>query len=216
MPRSIRSSWLFAICLSLCGCHASEEKSIAVATSKTASSSLKDTLSTIEKKDTSIVLIEATKPPHKKIKSINQEIEAIEIHDAVSVQEQNNILPGSATNTYRESSSSILFQSIVIEDQDLRVGCSGGGNKLTFSIPLTPDSFSYTNASLQTLQLKYRIDGGMYFASGENPKKGKIAGRKKDNSTWIVEMDILIPMHADQSQQEERPIKRKIEFSKAN
>ncbi len=216
MPRSIRSSWLFAICLSLCACHASEEKSIAVATSKTASSSLNDTLSTIEKKDTSIVLMEATKPPHKKIKSINQEIETIEIHDAVSDQEQNNILPGSATNTYRESSSSILFQSIVIEDQDLRVGCSGGVNKLTFSIPSTADSFSYTNAGLQKLQLQYRVDGGLYFATGENPSKGKIAGRKKDDSTWIVEMNILVPMHSDQRQQEERPIKRKIEFSKVN
>ena len=171
---------------------------------------------TLIKTDTVIRQHDTLTPRKRKIPVVDIKGEPSEMLDEITVREENSIQPGSVTNTYQQTQNQLVFQSIVIEDQDLRVGCSGGVNKLTFSIPSTADSFSYTNAGLQKLQLQYLVDGGLYFATGENPSKGKIAGRKKDDSTWIVEMDILVPMHSDQRQQEERPIKRKIEFSKVN
>lgn len=215
MSMLVRQFLLAYSCLLLFSCREPANKAEPIKADSISKALSIDT-TTLNKTDTVIRQHDTITPRKRKIPVVDIKGEPSEMLDEIPVREENSIQPGSVTNTYQQTQNQLVFQSIVIEDQDLRVGCSGGVNKLTFSIPLTADSFSYTNAGLQKLQLQYRVDGGLYFATGENPRKGKIAGSKKDDSTWIVEMDILVPMHSDQRQQEERPIKRKIEFSKVN
>ena len=215
MSKLVRFTLLYGVYLSMLSC---QDKK-AVETSLTADWKTEATTldsAKILESDSVLIHKDTPKLSTPQIPIIDHKAEPSEIQDEVTAKEESCIIRGSVTSTFYQKLNQLFFQSSVTEDQDPRIGCSGGGNLLNFVIPFTGDSFSYENEKLRTLQLKYRIDGGMFFATGKNPKKGKIAGRKKDDSTWIVEMDILVPMHSDQRQQEERPIKRKIEFSKDN
>ena len=215
MSAVLRLSLLFGIYLLLFSCQDVKEKATPLNVDSIRVEVSKD--SSKNSNSDSIINQNEAKPLKKRsIRVVEKEAEPSEMLDEVSAQEQNSILPGSISNTYHQTKDRLIFESIVIEEQDRNVGCSGGSNRLTFSIPLTADSFSYANEQLRSLHLTYRIDGGMYFATGENPSKGKIKGKKKDDSTWMVEVDLLLKIHSDQLLDQDKAIQRSIVFSKSN
>jgi hypothetical protein len=117
-----------------------------------------------------------------------------EITDVVLIDETNYIIPGFVRNTFSQNNKELNFTRKVKYDEDRRIGCSGGGNELSFSINNTSETFLVENEMLKTLNFKYNIEGGIYYEYGEAPYKGKISGILLSDNTWQIEINVWITM----------------------
>jgi hypothetical protein len=108
--------------------------------------------------------------------------------------EKNYIIPGFVRNVFIKDGNNYYFKRVVKQDEDSRVGCSGGGNELSFTILNPVDTFLIENEMLKTLNFKYHINGGLYWEDGENPHKGKVKGMLLPDNTWQIEINVWIKM----------------------
>jgi hypothetical protein len=104
------------------------------------------------------------------------------------------IIPGSIRNTFTKNNDVFNFSRIVKNEEDRRIGCSGGGNELSFTIINSADTFLIENEMLKTLNFQYRINGGLYWEDGKNPFKGYIKGMSVTDNTWQIEINVWIKM----------------------
>ena len=166
-----------------------------------ASIAIRDTPSKMQTNDT--VLLH---PSHSNKKRSKKDEERVE----ESVGNSNNpsyyIIPGFARNTFTRSNDNINFTRIVKNDEDIRMGCSGGGNRLSFVVKTLRDTFLYENEMLKTLNFKYNIEGGIYGANGEGPDKGKIKGIWLSDKSWQIEINVRIKTRDMQNTEIERQI----------
>lgn len=109
-------------------------------------------------------------------------------------EEQNFILPGFVKNTFIKNGNSYYFKRVVKQEEDRRVGCSGGENELSFTVTIPADTFVIENEMLKSLNFKYRINGGLLWEDGENPYKGKIIGILLQDGSWQIEINVWIKM----------------------
>jgi hypothetical protein len=112
------------------------------------------------------------------------------------------IIPGSIRNTFTKNNDVFNFSRIVKNDEDRRIGCSGGGNSLSFTVKTLRDTFLFENEMLKTLNMKYTIEGGIYLENGERPNKGKISGILLSNNSWQIEMNVWIKTRDMQNNKE--------------
>jgi len=166
-----------------------------------ASIAIRDTPSKMQTNDT--VLLH---PSHSNKKRSKKDEERVE----ESVGNSNNpsyyIIPGFARNTFTRSNDNINFTRIVKNDEDRRMGCSGGGNSLSFTVKTLRDTFLYENELLKTLNFNYTIEGGIYWANGESPDKGKIKGILLSDKSWQIEINVWIKTRDIQNTEIERRI----------
>ena len=114
--------------------------------------------------------------------------------EGVQRDEKNNIIPGFVRNEFIRDGNSYFFKRVVKQDEDSRVGCSGDGNEISFTIISPADTFLIENEMLKTLNFKYRINGGLYWEEGGSPHKGKIKGKLLPDNTWQVDINVWIKM----------------------
>jgi hypothetical protein len=129
-------------------------------------------------------------PKQTKEKSISKS-EVVELSiEAVSRPEQNNIIPGFVINKFNKVGNDYYFNRKVKQDEDKRVGCSSGGNELSFTVTNPGDTFSIENESLKALNFKYQIIGGIYAEEGTIANKGKVRGILLPDNNWQIEINI--------------------------
>jgi hypothetical protein len=114
--------------------------------------------------------------------------------EGVQPNEKNHIISGYVRNVFRKESSNYYFKRVVKQDEDSRVGCSGGGNELSFTIKNPSDSFLIENEMLNTISFKYHINGGLNWEDGENPYKGTVRGMLLPDNNWQIEINVWIRM----------------------
>lgn len=114
--------------------------------------------------------------------------------EAVKREEQNYIIPGFVRNVFIKDGNNYQFKRVVKQNEDRRVGCSGGGNELSFTIKNPADTFLIETEMLKTLNFKYHINGGLYWEDGECPYKGKVKGMLLPDNTWQIEINVWIKM----------------------
>jgi hypothetical protein len=129
----------------------------------------------------------------KKKKNITVE-EPDVISDEFQTDETHFIVPGFIRNKFTKNGNSFDFVRTVKFDEDKRIGCSGGGNDLSFTILSAVDTFLVENEMLKTLNFKYHIVGGIYDEYGGNPYKGKVMGIFSSDNTWQIEINVWITM----------------------
>ena len=159
--------------------------------------------------DTVLVYIKQTKK--KRIKK-NEE----PITESISAMNEPSyhIIPGSIRNTFTKNNDVFNFSRIVKNDEDRKIGCSGGGNSLSFTVKTLRDTFLFENEMLKTLNMKYTIEGGIYLENGELPNKGKISGILLSDNSWQIEMNVWIKTRDMQNNKEfERQIILKEKFT---
>lgn len=166
-----------------------------------ASAAIRDAQS--KKQTTDPVLFHSSHSEKKRIKKDEESV-------VESVNNSNNssyyIIPGFVRNTFTRSNDNINFTRIVKNDEDIRMGCSGGGNRLSFVVKTLRDTFLYENEMLKTLNFKYNIEGGIYGANGEGPDKGKIKGIWLSDKSWQIEINVRIKTRDMQNAEIERQI----------
>ena len=113
-----------------------------------------------------------------------------------------HIIPGSTRNTFTKNNDVFNFSRIVKNDEDRKIGCSGGGNSLSFAVKTLRDTFLFENEMLKTLNMKYTIEGGIYLENGELPNKGKISGILLSDNSWQIEMNVWIKTRDMQNNKE--------------
>ncbi len=146
-----------------------------------------DTPSNIQTGDTVLL-----RPSPSKKKSSKSDDEPVEVSETKSNDPSNYIIPGSVRNTFTRSNDNIDFTRIVKNEEDRRVGCSGGGTTLSFSVKTLRDTFIFENEMLKTLNFKYTIEGGIYWENAESPFKGRIKGILLSDKSWQIEMNVCI------------------------
>ncbi len=136
-------------------------------------------------------------------KKINKKYEdPIEVLSTNFNDPSNYIIPGSVRNTFTRSNDYINFTRIVKNEEDKRIGCSGGGNSLSFSVKTLRDTFLFENEMLKTLNFKYNIEGGIYWENSVSPNKGKIKGVLLLDKSWQIEIDLWIKTRDMQNNRE--------------
>ncbi len=123
-----------------------------------------------------------------------------------SISAMNNtsyyIIPGSVRNTFTRNNDIFNFSRIAKNDEDRRIGCSGGGSSLSFTVKTQRDTFSFENEMLKTLNMKYTIEGGIYLENGESPNKGKISGILLSDNSWQIEINVWLKTRDMQNNKE--------------
>lgn len=114
--------------------------------------------------------------------------------ESVQGDEKNYINPGFVRNVFIKDGNNYYFKRVVKQDEDSRVGCSGGGNELSFTIINPSDTFLIENEMLKTLNFKYHINGGLYWEVGADPYKGKVKGILLPDNTWQIEINVWMKM----------------------
>lgn len=160
---------------------------------------VQDSILPLEIKTDSIAINQSVLPNNIK-KRQEPKAELLEMPREIHYMEERHIISSSKLNTYTQNETQISFLSITKESQDTRVGCSGGENRFSFVVECIQDSFLIENKMLQNIQFKYAVEGGLYFASGENPYKGLIAGKRMPDNTWQLKMDVWLKMKSDVSE----------------
>ncbi len=130
----------------------------------------------------------------KKEKRNKKSAELNLLTEDVQLNEKNHITLGFVRNVLIKEGSNYCFKRVVKQDSDSRVGCSGGGNELSFTIINPADTFLIENEMLKTLNFQYRINGGLYWEEGKNPIKGYIKGMSSPDNTWQIEINVWIKM----------------------
>jgi hypothetical protein len=138
----------------------------------------------------------------KKEKRNKKTAEVDFLTEDVQLDEKNYIISGFVRNTFIKNGITYYYKRIVKNDEDSRVGCSGGGNELSFSIINPADTFLIENEMLKTLNFQYRINGGLYWVDGKNPYKGYIKGMLSADNTWLIEINVWIKMTDSQLNKE--------------
>jgi hypothetical protein len=128
----------------------------------------------------------------KKEKRNKKTAEVDFLTENVQHDEKNYIISGFIRNIFIKDGSTYYFKRVVKNDEDSRVGCSGGGNELSFTIINPADTFLIENEMLKTLNFQYRINGGLYWEDGKNPYKGYIKGMLSPDNTWLIEINVWI------------------------
>lgn len=128
----------------------------------------------------------------KKEKRNKKPAEVDFLTEDVQYDEKNYIISGFIRNIFIKDGSTYYFKRVVKHDQDTRVGCSDGGNELSFTIINPADTFLIENEMLKTLNFQYRINGGLYWEDGNNPNKGFIKGMLSSDNTWLIEINVWI------------------------
>jgi hypothetical protein len=115
--------------------------------------------------------------------------------ESVQRDEKNYIIPGFVRNEFIKDGNNYYFKRVVKQEEDSRVGCSGDGNEISFTIINPADTFFLIeNEMLKTLNFKYRINGGLYWEEGGSPHKGIIKGKWLPDNTCQVEINVWIKM----------------------
>jgi hypothetical protein len=114
--------------------------------------------------------------------------------EADSRPEQNNIIPGFVRNSFHKIGNNYYFNRKVKQDEDSRIGCSSGGNELSFTVINPKDTFLIENESLKDLNFKYQIIGGIYSEEGVFAHKGKVKGMLLPDHNWQIEINVWIKM----------------------
>ncbi len=130
----------------------------------------------------------------KKEKRNKKPVEVDFLTEDVQLDEKNYIISGFVRNLFIKVDSTYYFKRVIKHDEDSRIGCSGGGNELFFSIINSADTFLIENEMLKTLNFQYRINGGLFWEDGKNPYKGYIKGRLSPDNTWLIEINVWIKM----------------------
>ena len=130
----------------------------------------------------------------KKEKRYKKPAEVDILTEDVQLEEKNYIISGFVKNKFIKDGHTYYFKRVVKHDEDMRVGCSGGGNELSFTIINTADTFLIENEMLKTLNFQYRINGGLYWEDGKNPYKGYVKGMLSPDNTWLIEINVWIKM----------------------
>lgn len=163
-----------------------KDSNVVIANKNFAQISVLSTVSTTTK-DTFLI---KKKRPNK----INDKI--IEIEEAFTLNpyknRQDNITPGTINNTVSHNNNKLNFLSVSVFTKDNRVGCSGGSDRISFSVDQVKDSFRYDNLSLKALNFKYSMNGGMVFKTGEDPSKGFIKGKLLPDNNWAIEINVWL------------------------
>ncbi len=131
------------------------------------------------------------------IKKINPPKKTSEIgisKDERSEERMPQIIPAIQSNTYTLSNGRILFTNKYKSEIDPRIGCSGGSSEFSFSVESNLDTFYFENSALKELNFKCSEDGGLRWASGENPSKGIVVGKLKPDNTWLINVNVWVPM----------------------
>ena len=128
----------------------------------------------------------------KKEKRNKKPAEGDFLTEEVQHDEKNYIISGFIRNIIIKDGSTYYFKRVVKHDQDTRVGCSDGGNELSFTIINPADTFLIENEMLKTLNFQYRINGGLYWEDGKNPYTGYIKGMLSPDNTWLIEINVWI------------------------
>ena len=130
----------------------------------------------------------------KKKKRDNKSEEVDFLTEGVKREEQNYIIPGFVRNVFIKDGKNYHFKRVVKQAEDSRVGCSGGGNELSFTVINPADTFLIENEMLKTLDFKYHINGGLYWEDGGSPIKGKVKGLLLPDNSWEIEINVWIKM----------------------
>jgi hypothetical protein len=128
----------------------------------------------------------------KKEKRNKKPAEVDFLTEDVQIDDKNYIISGFVRNIFIKDGSTYYFKRAVKHDEDSRVGCSGGGHELSFTIINPADTFLIENEMLKTLNFQYRINGGLYWEDGKNPYKGYIKGMLSPDNTWLIEINVWI------------------------
>ncbi len=156
-----------------------------------------DTQSNIQKGDT--VLLSLSQSKKKRIYKYD---EAVAVSETKLNDPSDYIIPGSVRNTFTRSNDNIVFTRIVRNEEDKRIGCSGGGNILSFTVKTLRDTFLFENEMLKTLNFKYTIEGGIYWENGESPSKGRIKGILLLDKSWQIDINVWIKTRDMQNNRE--------------
>jgi hypothetical protein len=149
----------------------------------------------------------------KKEKRNKKPAEVDFLKEDVQLDEKNYIISGFVRNIFIKDGNTCYFKRVVKHDEDSRVGCSGGGNELSFTIINPADTFLIENEMLKTLNFQNRKNGRLYWEDGKNPYKGYIKGILSPDNTWLIEINVWIKMTDLQLNKEiERQIKVKDKF----
>ena len=109
-------------------------------------------------------------------------------------KEQEDVVPGFVKSIFFVEGNTCHFKREVKQEEDRRVGCSGGSSEWTFCIQNPADSFLLENDSLKSLHFKYQITGGMYVEQGRVPPKGFVRGKRLSGNAWKIEMQLSVTM----------------------
>jgi hypothetical protein len=150
---------------------------------------------------------------YKKEKRNKKTAEVNFLKENVQIEEKKYIISGFVRNIFIKDGNTYYFKRVVKHDEDSRVGCSGGGNELSFTIINPADTFLIENEMLKTLNFQYRINGGLHWEDWKNPYKGYIKGMLSPDNTWLIEINVWIKMTDLQLNKEiERQVKVKDKF----
>jgi hypothetical protein len=130
----------------------------------------------------------------KQTKRITKSKEEVFLTEAIVQTEQNNIIPGFVRSSFHKIGNKYYFIRKVKQDEDRSVGCSGGGNELSFTVVNPKDTFLIENESLKDLNFSYQIMGGIYSEEGVVTNKGKVKGILLPNNNWQIEINVWFKM----------------------
>ncbi len=123
-------------------------------------------------------------------------------------------LPAVIKNTFSAKGTKMEFNRSAVYPGTPGIGCSQSSNDLSFIIDTVSGSFIIENEALRNIQFKYNESGGLYWASGENPFKGKITGKMLPDKTWNIEVDVWLKIKNDiDGRESEQQIKMNDIFS---
>lgn len=130
----------------------------------------------------------------KQTKRITRFKEAVFLTEGIVRAEQNNIIPGFVSSSFHKIGNNYYFTRKVKQDEDSRIGCSGGGNELSFTVVNPKDTFLIENESLKDLNFSYQIMGGIYSEEGDVTNKGKVKGILLPDNNWQIEINVWFKM----------------------
>lgn len=134
-------------------------------------------------------------PPAKQVKKKNIKPLVPAVDEAVQQTEhEHNILPGYTRHIVSADGNNLHFKRTVKYDEDRSIGCSGGGEEITFTLTNPADTFFLAGKALETLNIQFSTEGGLYSEQATKTISGTVKATRQAANTWLIEMDIRMEM----------------------